>query len=898
MRISVSESILFECGMLTGMAERPTGTVTFLFTDLQGSTRLWEEHAAQMQVALERHDKILRSSIEIHGGWVFSTAGDAFAAAFARAGDAVAAAVDAQSAIGQEPWPAETPLLVRMGLHTGEAQERGGDYFGPALNRAARIMSAGHGGQTLVSATTAGLIEDNELVALGEHRLKDLSAPERLFQIGDGSFPALRTLKAARHNLPVERTTLVGRKEEIEEVALLVNEHRLVTLLGIGGTGKTRLATAVAAELADGLGDGVWFVNLVPVGEVGQVAEAIATAAGLQVAGTDLVGGLAELISGRDMLIVLDNCEHITDDVADVVDELLAHTVAPRFLATSREPLQLIDERQVHVAPLAVDDDDLAAPAIELFANAADLVGAHVGPDDLTAVSRICQQLDGLPLSIELAGALLRQLSIDELADRLHRRFELLSQRRGGRGRRRASLLGVLEDSWQMLDAQEQELLMQLAAFPADFDAEAVDAVTAGMNLGLPTHTLGGLIDRSLVAPAGDGRHRMLETVKLFAREQWSHTTEPGAHLDRHTRWILDHLTAYPTQDWYTSYEPVRWANRHYEDHRAVEDRLASAANTGDLARLMATLTYTYLVTRSQRASALIDRIDAYCDQLPLSDPERGTLNLVAASAGLPSRQPRVIARCSEQAVDLLRRDGGCEELATALTVASWMTAFSDLDRSLDLVDEAMNVAESAGASVIVEIALTYRANHLALDGRIDEAAATLARLSAPLEGRAFNNASQLHLVCALAVHVVSEPETAHREAAALVAGLDAAVGWFDTNWEYRGIAAIGAAAFGDIDDTRARLADTESALINDADDGLPDLLVPLAALAYASGEYDLARRWLTAVRRSPTPTLNFVFTVAYRQLRVEVGLLDHNPLDDATLKDIYREASDWLAAL
>ena len=879
------------------MAEQPTGTVTFLFTDVEGSTRLWEDHPAEMQVALERHDEILRSAIESQGGYVFSTAGDAFAAAFQRAGDAIVAATDAQRSLGAEAWPEPAVVNVRMGLHSGEAQERSGDYFGPVLNRAARIMSAGHGGQILVSATSVGLIDGAELVDLGEHRLKDLSAPERLSQVGDALFPSLRSLDTVRHNLPTERSPLVGRTAEIEQIAGWVAEHRLVTLLGIGGTGKTRLATAVAAEVADRFADGVWFVNLVPAGGLEEIAEAIATAAGLQVAGRNLVEALAELISGRDMLIVLDNCEHITDDVADVVDVLMTSTTAPRFIATSREPLQLIGERQVHVAPLAVDQD-LASPAIELFTAAARLVDIVVRPEDGATVARICEQLDGLPLSLELAAAQLRQLSLDELAARLDRRFELLSQRRGGRGRRQASLLGVLEDSWQMLDRYEQELLLLLAAFPSSFDAGGVEGAAGQLPVGIPARALGGLIDRSLVVPSDDGRHKLLETVKLFAREQWAKTDEPEVYLDHHTSWVVTHLTGYPAQEWYTSYEIVRWANRHYEDHRAVEDRLALSGDTRDLARLIASLTNTYFFASSQRASALIDRIGGYLEELAVSDHERGLLNLVAAGSGVPSRRPQSIGSASGRAVGLLRPRGGSEELAEALIISSWMTAFSDLEVALDLLNEAMIVAEEAGANTLVDLALTYRANHLALHGRSDEVTVTLEQVRPRLDGREFDLPAWFYNCVLLATNVISSPEISGAASASGRTAALRAIGGSDIHWGNFGILLVGAAASGDIDTTRALLGETETALQNAADDGLPDLLVPFATLAFALGARERATRWITAVRRSPTPTQNFGFTIAYRQLRDEVGLLDENPLDDATIEEIYQEAKDWLASV
>ena len=474
----------------------PSGTVTFLFTDIEGSTSLWERDDEAMNAALAAHDEILRSCVDAAEGFVFSTAGDSFAAAFDSAGSACRSALEIQARLTAHGWPTPEPIRVRMGLHVGEAHERDGDYFGPTVNRAARIMSAAHGGQVLVSAACASIVGTEELVDLGERRLKDLGAPERLWQLNPGSFPPLRTLDVARHNLPVERTPLLGRSSDIEHVVELVAHNRLVTLLGIGGTGKTRLAVAAAAELVDAAVDGVWFVDLVPATAPADVVTAIAAATGLHVAGSDLLGAMADALRHRRMVIVLDNCEHLTDEVGEVVDALLARTVEPRFLATSREPLQLLDERHVRVEPLAIGDD-AASPAVELFISAAERVGASIEPGDIARVARICGALDGLPLSIELAATQLRQLTLGELADRLDERFELLSRRRRGYQSRQASLAAVVEDSWQMLDPLERDMLLQLAAFPASFAVDDVEELWSGR----PTSAallLGGLVDRGL----------------------------------------------------------------------------------------------------------------------------------------------------------------------------------------------------------------------------------------------------------------------------------------------------------------------------------------------------------------------------------------------------------------
>ena len=644
-------------------AALPSGTVTFLLTDIEGSTLLWEANPAEMESALERHDRLVRDAVAQRNGYVFSTAGDAFAAAFATPSDAVAAATEAQQAMEVEPWPESTPIRVRMGIHTGVAQERDGDYFGPAVNRAARIMAAGHGAQVLVSAAVAALIDDASLVDLGEHRLKDLAAKQRLFQVGDRVFPPLRSLEGFRHNLPVERTPLLGRTEDIGDLIGLIGDHRLVTLLGIGGTGKTRLAGAVAAEVAERFSNGVWFVDLVPATSMDQVVEAIAATTGLQVSGNDRVEALAELMDDREMLVVLDNCEHLTDDVADVVDLLLEHTTSPRFIATSREPLQLLGERLVYVSPLEVEG--VSAPAVELFNATAERVDARVGADEAELVGRICSQLDGLPLSIELAASQLRHLTIDELSGRLDQRFELLARGRGRRHERQSSLLAVLADTWSMLDDTERTLLLQLAAFPSAFGADDVEQVCNDTLRGRSLVTLAGLVDRGLVARGGAGRHRLLETVKLFARQQWAHATDGGRFLDRHVDWVLNQFRQRSQSEWYTSYSLENWAHAHHDDIRAVEDLLVTQGRLAELSDLLAGQTMSYTFTTGTRASALIDRVERYLDELPLDDHQRGVILLLAASAGLQARRPDWMQRGANGSVEALRRGGTNEELAS-----------------------------------------------------------------------------------------------------------------------------------------------------------------------------------------------------------------------------------------
>ena len=516
---------------------RPTGTVTFLFTDVEGSTGLWEREPDGMQVALAAHDDIMRTVIESFGGVVFSTAGDSFSAAFSTPAQALDAATALQVQLSVQQWPTSVPIRVRMGVHSGTAQERDENYFGPVLNRAARLMAAAHGGQVVVSNATAQLVDRGGLVDLDEHLLKDLVAPERVWQLGSASHPAIRSLQRRLHNLPVQRAELIGRTTEINEIAGLVRQHRLVSMLGIGGTGKTRLALAVAAEVVEDFGDGVWFVNLVPVSAGEERPEVIANAAGLRLTSGSRLEQLAAVLAGRETLFVLDNCEHLTEPVADLIDALL-ETTGAQFLVTSREPLDLPDEWPLRVPTLAVEES-FTAPAVALFNRAAARAGAVLSEDDLPLAVAVCRHLDGLPLALELAGAQLRSLTLAELASRLDRRFELLETSRRGRRQRQASLLVVLEDTWMSLNAPEEELLRQLAAFAGSFDLDAVEAAASDLAPRGLLRAFRGLTDRSLVTSDNDGRHRLLETVKLFAQRHWADPDALGDYWERHTQWAL-----------------------------------------------------------------------------------------------------------------------------------------------------------------------------------------------------------------------------------------------------------------------------------------------------------------------------------------------------------------------
>ena len=560
----------------------PSGTLTFLLSDVVGSTRAWEDHPDAMKAALERHDSIVRGAIEAHDGYVFSTAGDAFAASFGRASDAVAAAQEAQRGLGEERWPEPVRIEVRIGVHTGEANERDGDYFGPAVNRAARIMAAGHGGQVVVSAATAALVNDVVLVDLGEHRLKDVPGALRLFQLGDDEFPALRSLAAARVNLPAERTELFGRDAEVATVADLLNKQRLVTLTGFGGIGKTRLAVAAAADVAGRFARGVHFVDLAPIDDGTMVGVIALETVGIKPPaphGSDSIHQrTAAALSGQELLLVLDNCEHIIDDVVEFVDHVLDLAEGPVVLATSREALEIDGEHVVRVPPLAIAGDGASA-ATDLFLERAQAAGGHVEPSD-PSVAEICHRLDGVPLAIELAAARVAVITPPELLVQLDHGLGDLSMRRR-RGRHR-SLEAVLQWSWDLLDDPTADLLVQLAVFSGGWTFEAARAVCDGPES--VASRLNTLVACSLIEVSDTftpTRFSMLQTVRQFALSRLDADPRAAQLRDRHLDWQVRHATARPIgEQWFSD----DWGDELRVDFDNLRGAVNHALDTGRVA--------------------------------------------------------------------------------------------------------------------------------------------------------------------------------------------------------------------------------------------------------------------------------------------------------------------------
>ena len=559
------------------MPTLPTGTVTFLFTDIEGSTPLWEQHPDEMSAALVRHDVLIEESVTSHNGLVVRPRGegDSRFAVFSRAIDAVEAAVVIQKVLTIEPWSTPTPLRVRLALHTGSADLRAGDYYGSAVNRCARLRSAAHGGQTLVSSATYSLVRDFplsdvELRDLGEHRLKDLIQPEHIYQVISpdlpADFPPIKSLDAMPNNLPLLRSPLIGREKELADVRALLMQDAvaLLTLTGPGGTGKTRLSVQVAADLSDYFPDGVYFVPLAPITDPDLVIVEIAEVLGVKESGTQsLLESLLEALRNKRVLLVLDNFEQVVE-ASPLLAQMLAYIRNLKFLVTSRALLRLSGEYDFPVPPLALPNPKHLPPvaqlaeydAIRLFVERATAVrtGFELTEVNASAVAGICARLDGLPLAIELAAARISVLPPQAMLKRLESRLGLLTGGSRNLPARQQTLRSTIEWSYDLLDEQEQQLFRRLAVFAGGRTLDAIEAV-CGSETGTNAQPISSdmdildnvesLVEKSLLnredqVAGGEPRFVMLETIHEYARERLDESGEAQALAERHARFFLD----------------------------------------------------------------------------------------------------------------------------------------------------------------------------------------------------------------------------------------------------------------------------------------------------------------------------------------------------------------------
>jgi predicted ATPase/class 3 adenylate cyclase len=659
--------------------EQPVGTVTLLFTDIEGSTRLLQSLGTdRYAAALALHHALLRDAFERHSGYEVDCEGDSFFVAFERAEDAVRAAGEAQHALAEQEWPDEHVLRVRMGIHAGEPMAVPPKYVGLDVHKAARIMAAGHGGQVLISHAARELAGGDHFSDLGDHRLKDMTAPERLYQLGDEDFPPLKSLN--RTNLPLAATSLIGRAQELSELQeLLLGTDRLVTITGPGGIGKTRLALQAAAELVDEFPDGTFWVPLAPLRDPALVPAAIAQALGLE---TEAVSDAAEYLHGRRLLLVLDNAEHLPD-FADLVATLLADARDARVLVTSRAPLHLAFEHEYVLDSLELSD------AVEFFLARARSVRRDLEADE--TVELICRRLDRLPLALELAAARAKLLSPRAILERLDHRFALLTGGPRDAPDRQRTLQATIDWSYDLLEESEQSLFRAFSIFVGGADAEAAEAVC-----GAELDDLARLVDHSLLKPIGDDRFLMLETLREYADERLEDRDDIEEH---HARWYLDLATRLDRELWRTG--DARLAAQLDADHGNFQLALARFLARNEIeeaARLAASLWLFWRYSSSiTEGSRLLRDVLRHAEQLPpdlLAPVLHG-----AGHLGWIEGRPLEAEELVQRAVALLRELDDTESLAWAvMTLAVIAANTGDADRAEQRYVEAIELFKAVGA--------------------------------------------------------------------------------------------------------------------------------------------------------------------------------------------------------
>ncbi len=731
----------------------PTGTITFLATDIQGSTEMWERYPSSMPSALERHDALLRSVVEEHGGKVFKNVGDGVFTAFDSAPQAVAAALAAQRQLTEEEWSTPEPLRVRMAIHSGEAEARGGDYFGIALNRVARILAAGHGGQVLLSQAVERLVSERfpEGVALrdlGLRSLKDLTEPERVFQLVmadlPDEFPPLNTLDARPNNLPAQATAVVGRSREIEEVRKLVlrDDARVVTLTGPSGTGKTRLGIQVAAEIVDAFEHGVFLVDLAVVREPDRVAMAILEALEIEADGADdSKQVLGEFLSDRQLLLVLDNFEQVLA-AAPYVADLLRDASRLTVLVTSQAPLRIRGEQEYPVPPLSFPNPQ-RLPAIEkltdyesvvLFTERARAVlpSFQLSEGNAPAVAEIVHQLDGLPLAIELAAARVKMFPPQALVRRLGRRFDFLTSGTRDLPDRQRTLRGALLWSYNLLSEDEKALFLRQAVFDGGFTIEAAEkvCVAEGEHFDV-VEVLSSLVDKSLLrlshSETEEPRFERLRTIRDFSIE----LLEESGEADR---WRKRHAEAFAT--FAEMLDPSRAADpgggapemlaKLAYEYENIRTALHWTLDTGEGAlavRLSQALPAIWFRRGFlEDGRQILEKLEAQVDTLSPLDRAHA-INLSGRLAQMQGdNSPATMARF-EESLALYREAGHDSGTARALmNIGNARSRERALDEARALFEEALALYEALGDSFGVNAALMNLGDSYLAEGEIDQA--------------------------------------------------------------------------------------------------------------------------------------------------------------------------------
>jgi predicted ATPase/class 3 adenylate cyclase len=728
----------------------PSGTVTFLFTDIEGSTPLWERDPAAMQAAVAQHHAIVRGAIDAQGGQVFQIVGDAFQAAFPLAAPAVQAAVAAQRQLAAARWGATGPLRVRMGLYTGPAEPGGADYgYGTShtLNRVARVMSAAHGGQVLLGAATAELVHGRlapglYLKDLGQHRLKGLPQPQQLFQVIvpelPQNFPPLATQTPVSHNLPRPLTAFIGRERELALVQQALGQARLVTLTGPGGVGKTRLAMNAAAEALGAFRDGVWLVELAPVVDPARLVPTLAGVLDLREApGLSLADQVADYLRAKQTLLILDNCEHLVADCAQLADQLLHACPALTLLASSREGLGIAGETVIPVPPLALPEaadaslDALArCEAVRLFVARAAAVQPRFALTERNApaITQICRRLDGIPLALELAAARCAVFTPEQIAARLDDRFRLLAGGSRTALPRHQTLRALVDFSYDLLTEPERALLRRCAVFSGGWTLEAAEAVNPALDV---LTWLPQLVNKSLVladaggaasavgpAAAGEPRYRLLETIRQYAQEKLAAAGEADSARQQHAHYYL-HYAVLANKE-FLGPEALGWLQRLEAEHDNLRAALAwavasepeTALRLADAcSQLWSWHSYeTEARSWCQAALAAADRLPA-AERLPPVEGEAGRARASARAGALATMAWAAITQGDHRA--------GRAAAAEAARLAREIGDPIQLSRSLNSLALALfflNEPETALATALESVAISRQTgNKLAL---------------------------------------------------------------------------------------------------------------------------------------------------------------------------------------
>jgi len=720
----------------------PSGTVTFLFTDIENSTPLWDKYPEAMKSALAKHDSILKKAIELNNGQIVKTTGDGIHAVFSTAVDAVNASIDVQRKIQtsefftrhpDEGENSELSIRVRMGIHTGEAELRDGDYYGNTLNRAARVMSIGHGGQILISETTLQvtrehLPRDISIFDLGQHHLKGLNRPEQIYQLNvpglQQEFPPLKSQIHATNNLPTQLTSFVGRERELADATSRLEGARLLTLIGPGGTGKTRLSIQLGSQLIPSFKDGVWLVELAPISDPSLIMQTIASVFHIgEVPGVSLITLVHDFLRNKLLLFILDNCEHLVEASAEIADEFLHVAPNIKIIASSREALGINGETVYRVPSLSLPaqaevtkDAAMGFESVQLFVERASAANRkfQLTDENASSIAQICSRLDGIPLAIELAASRITVFSSEQIAKRLDDRFKLLTGGSRTALPRQQTLRALIDWSYDLLSEDERALLRRLSVFAGGWTFEAAETICNNEDV---LEYLPQLVNKSLVNVKDDGdepRYFLLETIRQYARDKLLENGEGERTRDRHLDYYLKMAETARPELLQREHE-LEWLNRLENEYDNIRTAIEWGLSDDPFAVIrMVYLLLFFMMTKSHSGEGrrwgreALKRID---DGRTLTDEEKNQKGRLLSSLSILSfsmGDNQATIRESNQALPLLRPANDKWYLALTLgfrAAADFLTGNADI--AISATEEATRLAEEIGDKYVLGAVLS-----------------------------------------------------------------------------------------------------------------------------------------------------------------------------------------------